>query len=289
MRSFAVSFGSLYLFLITNSCSALRAAKNADQEFDNLGDFNGRKFLKLLSRGGKDDGDDGNDNNGDDSTRCQRALPRCQAAVGDVDTLPTERWIDMIEGMDLTGNDPHIATLKQIVLDANMPQTEFAGLVESVTEKQNRASMKESMILVAKQMQVVDSLQPKELIQDLTAIVTELGGLFRQGSAEEIIITLIVYSLELSARTFELIKTNPATIDLVIFVLYELAAFISTFTADLFRVAVFDADSQCISDLMKCNYNKMMMNVVPSFVGTVFLVKSISPPVTNKASRAPKT
>jgi len=145
---------------------------------------------------------------------CQRSLSTCQEAAGGVTDLLTEAWISQLKSMDLSNSDPYIVDLKEIVLMANQPETDFESFLINIKNKQNIFTLM-SLIQQAREL---DGLQPDQLIQNMIDILVSLKDMARQAPG---FLDVLVYALEFVARLLELIISDLTIIDIIIFVLKD--------------------------------------------------------------------
>jgi len=252
----ALSLAFAFSFVLTPSWATLRAPESFLRSIDSSSTTEGehahhRDLLPMLFGG------------------CQRALTTCQDATRGVTDLPTEAWVSQLESLDPSSADPYVAELKKIVLAANQPESDFEDFVNGI---KNNGKVFAMMSLVRKA-QNLNGLQPEQLIQNMIDILTSLKDMARQTPG---FLEILVYALEFAVRLIELMASDPAPLDILLFALKEIVTFVVTFVVQSARVSVLRADPKCAAQLVQCSYNKMMLNAMPSLMQTVAVAEGLS-------------
>jgi len=85
----------------------------------------------------------------------------------------------------------------------------------------------------------------------------------------------LAFFVEVVGGLAEASKKGP--IDIIVFSFKMIAKFISTILVNVMKVALFPhTDPACQSDLMLCDYIRMMLSIVPTLLAVVFLAPGFS-------------
>ena len=241
------------------------------RELQALNDFErqvkgGNRFLAEAAAG---------QGNATDSTAvgaCGARLSMCEAATQGME-FPAQKWIDTLESMGKSENNTLVDDLIQFI-----GMSQKADFNPVVTTVQNSANAQNVLTVIRDTAQEVKSIDPADptggiavMVDTLTRVETVLMNV--GAPVPEQSFDLIIYLLTFVAGLLGVLGGSP--IEIVVYVIQQIIVFVTTFLAGLFTIAIFpSAEAECQSELMFCNYMKMMLDVVPGLVGSLFIAET---------------
>lgn len=273
----------VFLSLFVATCAIEQPEKFLRQK--SLQDESHRELLsdfeRQLAKGGKKDssektakGGKGQSSERETAGACGARLSICEAVTQDMD-FPAEKWIGLLEGMGGDRNDTLVGDLVQLITLSQ--SADFYPVVSTVQSSANAQTVLTVIRDTVQEIKGIDQADPTGatavMVDALTRVETVLTAV---GSpVPERSIDLVIFLLTFTAGLLNVIGGAP--IEIVIYIVSQIIIFVTTFLAGLFTVAVFpSADAECQSELMLCNYVKMMLDIVPGLVGSIFIAETLA-------------
>ncbi|GAX25581.1 hypothetical protein FisN_28Hh050 [Fistulifera solaris] len=206
---------------------------------------------------------------------CQARKNMCEAATQGME-FPAQKWIDTLESMGSSPNNTLVDDLIQLI-DWSQ-QADFNPVVSTVHSSASAQNVLTVLRDTAQEIKNVDQADPTGatavMVDALTRVETVLVSV--GAPVPEQSIDLVIFLLEFVAGLLGTLSGSP--LEIVIYIVQQVFVFVTTFLAGLFTIAVFpSADPECQSELMFCNYMKMMLDVVPGLVGSIFIAETTTP------------
>lgn len=250
-----ITFALSFLFLSTFS-SSLELPESSLRKFED----DGLRDLGLI--------------NGD--TRCERQLSMCEVATGKLN-IPGDEWVDFIG--KVKGDDEFMGELEAIVERGS--KVDYTPLVESVSSAsvgQRLGALISILRTVIIELRSIRSQLDEpdtsaELVSDAVYSVYDLvdqtiGGLPDPGLDDLILIINFIIDL------IPAINSGPVAVFTLI--LETVIEYLNSVSINLLSLTVFPkTDPECMSELMFCDYTKMMLTAVPALFGATFLANGL--------------
>lgn len=203
---------------------------------------------------------------------CGAKLSMCEAVTQDM-AFPAQKWIDFLEEMDGNTNDTLVDDLVQLI---ELSQSaNFNPVVTTVHNNSNAQTVLTVIRDTTQEVKNIEQADPTGGIATMVDALTRIENVLTVMGAPvpEQSIDLVIFLLTFTAGLLELIGGSP--VEIVVYVIQQVIVFVTTFLAGLFAIAIFPtADTECQSELMLCNYVKMMLDVVPGLVGSIFIAET---------------
>lgn len=204
--------------------------------------------------------------------QCARKLSVCEAVTGDI-AIPAQKLINLLEALDGDSSDTLVDDFKVLVNFSST--TAFAPLVAKVHSNSNIQGVLKTLRSVAGEIKSFEQQDPIGVFAVLIDAVTQLDGALSQiTQLPDNTLQFIIFLLTFTAGLLGIIAEGPIAV--AVYLLQSIISFITTFLGGLFTVALFPniADPECQSDLMLCEYTKMMVEVLPTMFGTIFIAET---------------
>lgn len=207
---------------------------------------------------------------------CGTRLSICEAVTQDI-AVPAQKWISVLESMDGNRNDTLVDDLVKLITRSQTAN--FAPVVNVVHNSANAQNILTVIRDTAQEIRGVDQTEPTGALTVMVDALTRVETVLMNVGAPvpEQSIDLIVFLLYFTAGLLEVISGSP--IEIIVYVLQQILIFVTTFLTGMFTVAVFpSASPECQSDLMLCNYMKMLYDVVPGLLGSILIADTPAAP-----------
>jgi hypothetical protein len=219
-----------------------------------------------------------------DSQECYSQLSLCQSIIGPTE-LPYSQWADMLSRMD-AANVTLAVDLRRFVDSLAVTNfSDFGSLFVGAGKESSSLALRE-LILNVKNMST--ALQEDEIKEDginwfvdfIIKKINTIGFIFHHDfSPITNIISIVAFLFTFAVALVGAVPLGPVAIFGVVFVnLRKLIEVISK------TIGIFSRDSAlrtteeaaCASELVQCSVDKMVLNVMPTLVGGVFLAESLA-------------
>jgi len=222
---------------------------------DNLDEINDRDLASLLSN---------------IASNCGQRLTRCETGLGGA-TVPSAQWVSEIEKMD-SGYSEELISLIEAV-----PAADFTPIVKAVKENGLDMSVVRELLSNTKvaAQQTTDQIRNivSTIVGVLNTVLSAVGITNPFGDDQSI--ELVIFAVQFVIGFIAVIPQG--TVPIIIYAVTQFAAFLTAFGTGLATVAFSDtADPTCVASLMSCEFNKLMLNVIPSAVGLSFLADGVA-------------
>jgi len=202
--------------------------------------------------------------------QCTNRLNKCQTNTGGGD-LPIADWSSKISS--ISENDPTMEQFATLV--STTDGSDFQGLVTAANDMSGGQAVvnviKSLLALVSQLGKLKPGSDVASSASSLEDIANSMNSVFKAGLGQNI--TLMEWIVFIVTFIIGFIRAIPGgPIAVLQFAIEAIITFLATAGADVATVAVArNADTDCFSALLKCNYNEMMMKVVPATIGTAYL------------------
>jgi hypothetical protein len=204
------------------------------------------------------------------NARCERKLSSCESATSGA-ALPTQEWIDSLEQIDTSDV---VDDLQDII--SQSAEADFSSLVAGFGEISGWARILQIIQLLRGVLFETRSIDLSgddttagtlvslsDAVNDISSVLEQAGG---------IDVELIIFILTALVQLIVVLPEGPVPVAL--FLVQTIIAFINRLSTNLVSLALSPnmiGNTECMEELMLCDYNRMMLTVVPALVAEVTL------------------
>jgi hypothetical protein len=199
-------------------------------------------------------------------TQCPTRVSICEAVTGGI-SIPAENMLNFLDGLDGNEENTLVDNLKDIITLAGA-----ADFLPIATAAQSN-SVPNVMNVIRGVIMEVRSIDPAQA--DATGTATAIGnvvklagglvGIPEQSNTLDIFIMIITLIINI------LLAIPQGPIAIIVVVFQALIAFLASFTINIAAITIFpSSDPACMSELMLCQYTKMMLTAAPALLAGVF-------------------
>jgi hypothetical protein len=206
--------------------------------------------------------------------RCERKLSSCESATGG-GALPIQQWIDSLEQLDSALVDD----LEDVI--SQSAKADFSPLVAGFGEISGWAWIQQIIGLIRgilAQTRSIDLsgddttgalVSLSEAVNGISSVLEQAGG---------IDLDLIIFILTSLVQLIVVLPQGPIAV--VTYMVQTITAFIDRLSTNLVSLALSpNTDPDCMAELMLCDYDSMMLTVVPGLIAEAALASGDESPV----------
>jgi hypothetical protein len=208
------------------------------------------------------------------NARCERMLSSCESATGGA-ALPIQQWIDSLEQLDSALVDD----IEDMISQSD--QADFSSLVAGFGNISEWAWIQQIIELIRgilAQTRSID-LSGDDLAGALVSLAVAVNGISTVLElAGGVDLDLIIFILNSLVQLIVVLPQGPVPV--VTYLVQTIIAFITRLSTNVVSLALSsNTDTECMDALMLCDYNNMMLTVVPDLIAEVALPVGEESPV----------